>query len=113
MTKENLQNAPQNTTVSLVESNNNQTSPQMLQQSPKPNLLRLEQYVAEKDYELACRELMAILEKMDANFGGVHDIEFDAPAQLAYLPEKLLIHFATRLANAITTLFSDPELAIS
>ena len=113
MTKENLQNAPQNTTVSLVESNNNQTSPQMLQQSPKPNLLRLEQYVAEKDYELACRELMAILEKMDANFGGVHDIEFDAPAQLAYLPEKLLIYFATRLANAITTLFSDPELAIS
>ena len=48
MTKENLQNAPQNTTVSLVESNNNQTSPQMLQQSPKPSLLRLEQHVAKK-----------------------------------------------------------------
>ena len=44
--------------------------------------------------------------KMDANFGGVHDIELDAPAQLAYSPEKLLvIYFATRLANAITTLF--------
>lgn len=48
MTKENLQNAPQNTTVSLVESNNNQTSPQMLQQSPKPSLLRLEQHIEKK-----------------------------------------------------------------
>ncbi|HHF4109304.1 TPA: adhesin, partial [Haemophilus influenzae] len=91
MTKENLQSVPQNTTASLVESNNDQTSLQILKQPPKPNLLRLEQHVAKKDYELACRELMAILEKMDANFGGVHDIEFDAPAQLAYLPEKLLI----------------------
>ena len=63
MTKENLQNAPQNTTASLVESNNNQTSPQMLQQSPKPSLLRLEQYIEKKDYEFACRELMVILEK--------------------------------------------------
>ncbi|HHF3668658.1 TPA: adhesin, partial [Haemophilus influenzae] len=79
MTKENLQNTPQNTTASPVESNNNQTSPQMLQQSPKPSLLRLEQHIAKKDYEFACRELMVILEKMDANFGGVHDIEFDAP----------------------------------
>ncbi|HHF5437568.1 TPA: adhesin, partial [Haemophilus influenzae] len=112
MTKENLQNTSQNMTTLLEESDSNpfpQQSPkQPSEQPPKPNLLRLEQYVAEKDYELACRELMAILEKMDANFGGVHDIEFDAPAQLAYLPEKLLIHFATRLANAITTLFSDP-----
>ena len=48
MTKENLQSVPQNTTASLVESNNDQTSLQILKQPPKPNLLRLEQHVAKR-----------------------------------------------------------------
>ncbi|HHF4109305.1 TPA: adhesin, partial [Haemophilus influenzae] len=91
MTKENLQNAPQDATALLAELSNNQTPLRIFKQPRKPSLLRLEQHIAKKDYEFACRELMVILEKMDANFGGVHDIEFDAPAQLAYLPEKLLI----------------------
>ena len=42
---------------------------------------------------------------MDANFGGVHDIEFDAPRSAGISTRKLLIYFATRLANAITTFF--------
>ena len=43
-----LQNAPQNTTVSLVESNNNQTSPRKCFNNHQLSLLRLEQHIAKK-----------------------------------------------------------------
>ena len=43
----------------------------MLQQSPKPSLIALGATYRKKDYDYLV-ELMEILEKMDANFGGVH-----------------------------------------
>lgn len=72
-----------------------------------------EQVVAAKDYEQACTELLGILGKLDSNFGGLQDIEFEVPQQIAHLTQEKTVYFCTRMANAITTLFSDPELNLS
>lgn len=79
----------------------------------KPNLARFEQAVENKDYALACSELLDILGEIDANFGELFNIEFDCPAQLATLPKERSVYFCTRMATAITTLFKDKELIIS
>ncbi|WP_439239647.1 UDP-glucose:protein N-beta-glucosyltransferase [Lonepinella sp. BR2919] len=81
----------------------------------KPNVEQFEQAVAEKKYELACNILLSILNKLDSNFGGIQDIEFDLPKQLSEneLTQDRIVYFCTRMANAITLLFIDKALMIS
>lgn len=78
-----------------------------------PNINHLEAAIKAKDYEKACNELLAILGKLDSNFGGIQGIEFDVPQQLENLDKEKTIYFCTRMANAITELFSDPNLGLS
>ena len=79
----------------------------------KPNVANFEAAVAAKDYEKACSELLLILSQLDSNFGGIQEIEFEYPAQLQDLEQEKIVYFCTRMATAITTLFSDPILEIS
>ena len=79
----------------------------------QPSVNRLEKEISNKNYEGACQELLNILRKIDDNFGGIDGIEFDFPEQIADLLEKRTQYFCTRVANAITELFTDPNLIIS
>ena len=80
----------------------------------QPSVIRLEQEVAAKNYEAACVELLDILSKIDTNFGGVEGIEIDYPSQLNdELVQDKIKHFCTRVAVAMSELFSDPKLDIS
>ncbi|WP_416212873.1 hypothetical protein [Haemophilus influenzae] len=38
---------------------------------PQPSINRLEKAIVDKNYEVACSELLNILEKIDGNFGGI------------------------------------------
>ncbi|MCK3655371.1 adhesin [Pasteurellaceae bacterium Macca] len=84
-----------------------------MSENTQPSVIRFEQAVKAKDHELSCRELLRILEKLDSNFGGTYEIEINYPPQLAQLEQEKTVHFCTRMANAITLLFEDPELNIS
>ncbi|MEG9530759.1 UDP-glucose:protein N-beta-glucosyltransferase [Mannheimia indoligenes] len=84
-----------------------------MSEEKQPSVIRFEQAVANKDYDLACIELLSILSKLDSNFGGLFNIEFDIPKQLENLEKDKAIYFCTRMAVAITRLFEDPDLAIS
>ncbi|OOF41510.1 adhesin [Rodentibacter mrazii] len=79
----------------------------------KPSVVRFEEKVAAKNYEDACVELLDILGQIDSNFGEINDIEIDVPKQLENLTQDRHIYFATRMAVAITELFTDPKLDIS
>lgn len=79
----------------------------------QPSVITFEKAVENKQYEQACQELIAILTKVDSNFGGIQGIELDYPAQLENVPQEQVVHFCTRMATAITALFKDPELNIS
>ena len=87
----------------------------MAEEQKKPNVERFEQAVAAKNYEAACTELLDILGKLDNNFGSISNIEFVMPTQLAEptLEYDRVTHFCTRMATAISTLFSDKALIIS
>ncbi|UXZ04782.1 UDP-glucose:protein N-beta-glucosyltransferase [Moraxella nasicaprae] len=78
-----------------------------------PSVLYFETLVAEKKYEEACGELLNILIKLDANFGNLQGIKIDYPESLTNLPNEQTVYFCTRMAVAITQLFTDPELIIS
>ena len=55
-----------------------------------------------------------ILSKIDSNFGGVEGIEIDYPSQLNdELVQDKIKHLCTRVAVAMSELFSDPKLDIS
>lgn len=80
----------------------------------QPSVIRFEQEVAAKNYESACVELLDILSKIDTNFGGVEGIEIDYPSQLNdELVQDKIKHLCTRVAVAMSELFSDPQLNIS
>lgn len=87
----------------------------MSEPTQNPSVSRFAQAVADKQYETACNELLAILNQIDSNFGGIGNIEFLYPAQLnnPNLYDDKMRHFATQMASLITTLFSDPALSIS
>ena len=87
----------------------------MTESQKKPNVERFEQAVAAKSYEEACVELLNILGKLDSNFGAIDGIEFSMPTQLKEptLKYDMVKYFCTRMATAISTLFSDKELVIS
>ena len=80
----------------------------------QPSVIRLEQEVSAKNFEAACVELLDILSKIDTNFGGVEGIEIDYPSQLnGELVQEKIKHFCTRVAVAMSELFSNPQLDIS
>ena len=86
----------------------------MAETQKQPSVIRFEQEVAAKNYEAACVELLDILSKIDTNFGGIEGIEIDYPSQLNdELVQDKIKHFCTRVAVAISELFSDPKLDIS
>ena len=86
----------------------------MAEAQKQPSVIRFEQEVAAKNYEEACVELLDILNKIDTNFGGVEGIEIDYPSQLNdELVQDKIKHFCTRVAVAMSELFSDPKLDIS
>ena len=86
----------------------------MAETQKQPSVIRFEQEVAAKNYEAACVELLDILSKIDTNFGGVEGIEIDYPSQLNdELVQDKIKHFCTRVAVAMSELFSDPQLDIS
>lgn len=84
-----------------------------MSENNKPSVIRFEKAVQAKQYENACNELLAILRKIDNNFGGIQDIEIDFPNQINQLEQDKIVHFCTRMAVAITTLFEDPVLDLS
>lgn len=69
------------------------------------SVIRLEQAVAKKDFEASCNELLAILGSLDNQFGGIHQIECNYPQQLNFSEKERVVHFATRVASAVTELF--------
>ena len=86
----------------------------MVETQKQPSVIRFEQEVAAKNYEAACVELLDILSKIDTNFGGIEGIEIDYPSQLNdELVQDKIKHFCTRVAVAMSELFSDPKLDIS
>lgn len=84
-----------------------------MSEKKQPSVIRFEQEVAAKNYDAACIALLDILNKIDHNFGGIQNIEMDIPKQLDNLIKDKNIYFATRMAVAITELFTDPKLEIS
>lgn len=80
----------------------------MSEQKEKASLARFEQAVKAGKYENACTELLNILAAIDSDFGHILHVEVDYPAQLANdnLDEERHIYFCTRMAEAITELFS-------
>ena len=86
----------------------------MAETQKQPSVIRFEQEVAAKNYEAACVELLDILSKIDTNFGGIEGIEIDYPSQLNdELVQDKIKYFCTRVAVAMSELFSDPKLDIS
>ncbi len=79
----------------------------------QPSVSCLEQYIAAKQHEQACAELLNILYKLDSNFGNVNQIEFDFPTQLTDLESERYVYFCTRMADAISRLFTQTDLIIS
>ena len=80
-----------------------------------PSVENFEQAVAAKNYEAACVELLDILGRLDENFGGIQNIGFNFPSQLAEptLEQERVVYFCSRMATAITELFSDPRFEVS
>lgn len=78
-----------------------------------PSVERFENAVADKNYELSCSELLQILRCLDSNFGNINGIEITFPAQIenSYLDE--ISYFCTRMASAITLLFSDRDFGVT
>ncbi|HAG0017819.1 TPA: hypothetical protein G8O67_005215, partial [Salmonella enterica] len=81
---------------------------------PAVTLFNLEQFewrVHTEQTELACRELVFLLGELDRHYGLWGDaFRAFAPGQT---PAGLNRHLCTRLAGAITTLFSRPGFSIS
>ncbi|ELO0596431.1 cobalt ABC transporter permease [Salmonella enterica] len=75
------------------------------------NLERFEWRVHTGETELACRELVFLLNELDRTYGQWSDfVRAYAPGQLS---DVLSRHLCTRIAGAVTTLFSRPGFSIS
>ncbi|EFS2651473.1 cobalt ABC transporter permease [Salmonella enterica] len=75
------------------------------------NLEQFEWRVHTEETELACRELVFLLNELDREYGQWSDrVRAYAPGQLS---DTLNRHLCTRIAGAVTTLFSRPGFSIS
>ncbi|MBN6710174.1 adhesin [Haemophilus haemoglobinophilus] len=83
-----------------------------MSENKMPSVIRFEDAVEQKQYDIACRELLQILSKLDENFGSIQNIEINFPTQIEDLEQESAVYFCTRMATAITNLFKDPELEI-
>lgn len=99
--------------VSVVSVPSSSTEPQ---QPPLPvmtlfNLEAFEWRVHTEQTELACRELVFLLGELDRTYGQWSDhVRAFAPGQLS---DMLNRHLCTRIAGAVTALFSRPGLTLS
>ena len=84
-----------------------------MSEKKNPSVIQFEKAITEKNYEAACTELLDILNKIDTNFGDIEGIDFDYPQQLETLMQDRIVYFCTRMANAITQLFCDPQFSLS
>ena len=84
-----------------------------MSEKKNPSVIQFEKAIREKNYEAACTELLDILNKIDTNFGDIEGIDFDYPQQLKTLMQERIVYFCTRMANAITQLFCDPQFSLS
>ena len=84
-----------------------------MSEKKNPSVIQFEKAIREKNYEAACTELLDILNKIDTNFGDIEGIAFDYPQQLKTLMQERIVYFCTRMANAITQLFCDPQFSLS
>lgn len=84
-----------------------------MSEKKNPSVIQFEKAITEKNYEAACTELLDILNKIDTNFGDIEGIDFDYPQQLKTLMQERIVYFCTRMANAITQLFCDPQFSLS
>lgn len=78
-----------------------------------PSVAVFEKAVREKDYAAAAGMLIRILTAVDCNFGGLSDIEIGFPAQIAGSEEQQTVYFCTRMAAAVSELFSDPQFELA
>ncbi|MDO4434810.1 MAG: hypothetical protein Q4B71_00145 [Cardiobacteriaceae bacterium] len=81
--------------------------------SDAPSLERFEAWVCERNDELACQELLAILSKIDSNFGNIQGISYQVPSQIQYDELQEMAHFCTRLAAAVSQLFMAKDFYLS
>mgnify|MGYP002753747753 FL=1 len=84
-----------------------------MSEKKNPSVIQFEKAITEKNYEAACTELLDILNKIDTNFGDIEGIDFGYPQQLETLMQDRIVYFCTRMANAITQLFCDPQFSLS
>ena len=84
-----------------------------MSEKKNPSVIQFEKAITEKNYEAACTELLDILNKIDTNFGDIEGIDFDYSQQLETLMQDRIVYFCTRMANAITQLFCDPQFSLS
>lgn len=84
-----------------------------MSEKKNPSVIQFEKAITEKNYEVACTELLDILNKIDTNFGDIEGIDFDYPQQLETLMQDRIVYFCTRMVNAITQLFCDPQFSLS
>ena len=84
-----------------------------MSEKKNPSVIQFEKAITEKNYEATCTELLDILNKIDTNFGDIEGIDFDYPQQLETLMQDRIVYFCTRMANAITQLFCDPQFSLS
>lgn len=84
-----------------------------MSEKKNPSVIQFEKAITEKNYEAACTELLDILNKIDTNFGDIEGIDFDYPQQLETLMQDRIVYFCTRMSNAITQLFCDPQFSLS
>ncbi|ENY4511157.1 cobalt ABC transporter permease [Salmonella enterica] len=75
------------------------------------NLEKFEYHVSRSNVELSARELIFLLTQLDQHYGIWGD-KFSYFAPVAY-PEGLTQHICTRIAGAVTTLFTRKDFSIS
>ena len=76
------------------------------------SLEKFESYAYGRDREMGIRELMALLEGLDANYGGLGS-EFQASPLKSVSEQESDQHIFTRVASAISCLLADKELQFS
>ena len=76
------------------------------------NLEKFEAFAYSRNHEAGMRELLALLEGLDQNYGYVGS-QFEAQPLQSVAQQEENRHLMTRIAAAISCFFADKELRIS